>query len=32
MSPVLAAVVEAFPHHAHDLGKRHHIEGQVSDL
>ncbi len=32
MSPVLSAVVETFPHHAHDLSKRHHVEGQVSDL
>ena len=32
VSPVLSAVVEAFPEHAHDLGERHHVEGQVSDL
>lgn len=30
--PVLPAVVEAFPHHPHDLSKRHYIKGQVSDL
>lgn len=30
--PVLAAVVEALPHHPHDLGESHHIESQVSDL
>lgn len=26
VSPVLAAVVKALPHHAHDLGERHHVE------
>lgn len=32
VSPVLPAVVEAFPDHTHDLSERHHVEGQVSDL
>lgn len=32
MSPVLAVVIEAFPHHAHDFGEGHNIVGQISDL
>lgn len=32
MSPVLAVVVEAFPHHGHDLAEGHHAEGQLRDL
>lgn len=32
VSPVLAVVVEAFPHHGHDLAEGHHAEGQLGDL
>lgn len=32
MSPVFSAVIESFPHHAHDLSKCNHIEGQVSNF
>ncbi len=32
MSPVLAVVIEALPHHAHDFREGHNIVGQISNL